>query len=243
MTADDLLVLGYDGFSKRLKAFYATLGDSAAHRELFIKDPTRTLHAGLFADFPELGEGEINQANRVLFALLSNKGFMRWAGEYQKRLDREMRAGAKKGGGDLRAYAVTMDRQKIYEDFVEGALKHVDHEMLYAIFVSQRERVRPVNPGDLRIPETAARQEPDPIGPISSFWVAAETFVAVIAVVLFHIVVTQIDATPRVAEHLSRTDIQRVSAHIAEGIQARAADLRESGALRSFDAASRGRAL
>lgn len=68
MRTDGYLVLHYDRFSERVQSFFERLEGSAAFREVFLRDPAGTMSEVLLDG--QVAGAELNQANRLLFALL-----------------------------------------------------------------------------------------------------------------------------------------------------------------------------
>src|SRR5262245_60096898 len=90
MRSEDLLILGYDGFSERTAHFFRGLNESRALQELFLRDPAGTLSAEVLPPGKMPAAARLNQANRILFSLLSNPNFTSWSEQYQKGLEAEM---------------------------------------------------------------------------------------------------------------------------------------------------------
>lgn len=226
MRADEYLVLHYDKLSEGVQAFFDRLEASAAFRELFLKDPAGTMSEVILGGQPS--SAELNQANRLLFALLGNRGFMDWATDYQRGLADRASQGGDDGGERLKLAAATLDRSQLYGDLVRAIVEHADLETMYSIVVR----------GD-DLPSLA--RTPAPLPEVAVY---TETFIAGYVVALFFLVVTQIDVSPEAPmEAISRVDLERVSGLVAERLTAQAQQLRESGALTDLDRANAGGAV
>ena len=224
MRADEYLVLHYDRLSEGVQAFFDRLEASAAFRELFLKDPAGTMSEVILGGQPS--GADLNQANRLLFALLGNRGFMEWAENYQRGLADRGQQGGEDGAERLKLVAATMDRSQLYGDLVRAIVEHADLETMYSIVVR----------GD-DLPSIAP-------GPQQEVAVYTETFIAGYVVALFVLVVTQIDVSPAAPmETLSRVDLERVSGLVAERLTAQAEQLRADGALTDLDRANAGSAV
>ena len=74
MKPNELLVLNYDEFSERASKLYKRLDESAAFREVFVRNP-----AGVVSELLSPGvlrhQSSISRGNRLLFSLLSNEKF------------------------------------------------------------------------------------------------------------------------------------------------------------------------
>ena len=220
--ADGFLVLHYDRLSERVQSFFDQLEGSASFREVFLRDPAGTMSEALLDG--QASGAEVNQANRLLFALLGNRGFMEWAASYQQRL-LEQSAGDGGNAEQFKLAAATVDRSRIYGDLVKAIVDHVDLETMYSMVVS----------GDTR---ASIARAPAPSPEVAVY---TETFIAGYVVALFFLVVTQIDVTPAApTESLTRLDLERVSGFVAERLAAQAQELRETGALTDYDRAVAG---
>ena len=220
MRADEYLVLHYDKLSEGVQAFFERLEASAAFRELFLNDPAGTMSEVILGGQPS--GADLNQANRLLFALLGNRGFMEWAADYQRGLANRVPPDG--GAEGVKLAAATVDRSQLYGDLVRAIVEHADLETMYSVVVRGDEVA------------TLARPAPQP-----DVAVYTETFIAGYVVALFFLVVTQIDVTPAAPpESISRVDLERVAGLVAERLTAQAHQLREDGALTDLDRANAG---
>jgi hypothetical protein len=252
MRAEDRLVLNIDDFSQRTTSLFQRMNESLAFRQLFIKDPSGIL-AETMLPSQQMPASAVNQANRLLYSLLSNAQFMEWARNYQTQLveqvrDAMIREGAEGSAEDPRELAklmaVTFDRQRVYGDLTNAILEHVDRELLYSLLVadSDIEEARSVLES---VPSGSDRNVPSVVTETLAvhFDVAVSAFY-----VLFFMVLTQVDLTPvnpnLVPEDaVSRVDLQRLSDLVADRLRERGEELRASGELTSLDAANRGSVL
>lgn len=252
MRADELLVLDYNGFGRRLARLFAGLAGSEDRRMLFLRDPTGTLAATLFNDFGPIPLGQIQFANRILFSLLSNKKFLAWAGKYQQSLEKEAKKSTGQDNVDiaLRQYLIDLDRRVLLQDFTEAAAQFADQELMLAMMSPPPGSVSTTpDPGGGDGPGPQCRLDGEdsdgplnlcPIGPPQRPFpspspggvVYVEVAVAVVAVVLVTVVVTQIDATPRpLPTAVSRSDLKIISDTLGKHLVARAQLLRSNGSL------------
>lgn len=220
MRSDDLLILNYERLSARTTELYGKMAESAAFRALFLKDPAGTISRMLLPDDDQPPPSQIRQANRLLFALLSNDGFMEWAAGFQKRM--QSRVGAIQevddDGERHQLAAATLDRTAVYREIVDAMVTHLDAEILASILVGV--------PADAR--EGLASRLPDRPMPV---------------VVLDYpvIIIAQSDTQVafvmegRLTEGVSRVDLQRAATFLAEELPARAREVRASGALTDID--------
>ena len=211
MRPEDYLVLHYDELSGRATDFYERMGSSEAFRALFLNDPVGTAASVLFPDRTPPPAGQVNAANRMLFALLGNDGFRAWAAEFQQRMVASaMEAAGAAGSEDepLKLMAATFDRAAAYRELVSAVLEHCDAEIVSA-FLGAGGREGLARP----VPE-------DPP----------------VLVVALPITYTYVYVFPLVyigggAETLSRVDLERISHVLSEELAARAREQRESGGL------------
>jgi hypothetical protein len=261
MNADELLVLNYAGFRHHVADFYARLNESAAFRELFVRDPSGAMAQTIFPGYLRFQAGHINQANRLLFSLLSNPRFVEWAEEYQTQLEQQ----ASEAFGDIedaeermKAFLVTLDRGAVYSHVSDAVPRFVDREMAHALFISEPglgyampdpdgpvECKEPTVPGKdgYPFPKICAEPKPPAPGP-GSVAVEIETFVYAVAVAAVAVVVTIVAvALESFSAGLSREDLRAVTEQLAERVHERAVDLRDRGRLIGLEAAMRGSAL
>ena len=246
--------MNYSGFSRHVTTLFSRLDSSPSLREAFIQNPSGIMTQLVFPGYRQPSIAQVNQANRLLFSLLSNPRFMDWANRFQENLDeqvREIRRDVEDEAEAIKLLTARLDRTVLYRELMQAVQERGDLELLYSLMVRSPNRVNYIEPGSggtgspCPDPEDPLCDDPDapsdPIGPISDTFVASETVVVIIAVAAFFIVVTQIDATPKpTPEGLSRRDLQAVSGFFADRMRERAEQVRESGALTSLEAFDRG---
>jgi hypothetical protein len=231
MKSHELLILNYQGFEDRLNDLYTRLEASRAMQEAFVRDPAGVIARLVLPGLADVTDAEINQANRLMFALLSNDGFMQWTQAFQERIEAQAREAstADDPAERLRMLLVTFDRPALYREVAQAALDHIDLEIIHSMMVRSPESIAASALGQGR--EVSLRPN-------------VRLEIEIFAVAVLVLIVFAIDITPlapnRAPEGLSRTDLQRVAAAIADGMSARARDLRASGALLAPDATTRG---
>ncbi|GEM_PF-2659665 len=246
MRADDLLVLDYAGFSRHTALFYKKL-EAASFRELFVRDPAGVLFDSLFPGYKSPTPGKINQANRMLFSLLSNPKFMDWSKGFQKKLEETAQRAApqEKPGEAIKLYTVQVDRAKLYQEILEATRSFADVEFFHSAFIADPDD-NPCGTVPRPIPLPNPPQPPVPWPDISimprfggneDVAVEVETLIYAVAVAAVAVVVTVVAVAGMPAvEILSRQDLAKVTGIAAEHLQARAQGLRESGKLTSHEA-------
>lgn len=220
MRSDDLLVLRYDDLSARSTAFYQKLAESPAFRALFLKDPAGTASAMLLPDDEQPPPGQIRRANRLLFALLSNPGFMEWAAGFQSGLRERVGAEDLPEAERRKLAAVTLDRAAVYREIIDAMVEHMDAEMLASLLAG----------GSAGAAGVAARP-PDRQLPVA----VLDTPAVIIAPYNLWVV---IEVAGSVVDAVSRVDLERAAAFLSEEVPARAREVRASGALRAPDVPS-----
>jgi hypothetical protein len=252
MRAEDLLVLNFGGFNRRMDALFSRLTDDAALREYFIKDPGTVLDATVFRNFRRTPPNRINQFNLALYSVLSNRKFVAWGAEFQKRIiaqAREANPALEDDWQAVRAYLLNLDRAALHQELVRELPRFMDKEFLSASFLhGKRDYPYPDGPGgggpdpcdsldtavgggghpDLGGPCT----DPAPPGgpnPIGSTLVAAETAVVVLVVAVFVVAISLIDFTPRVnPAGVSREDVRVALADLQQRMVVHATELRRA---------------
>jgi hypothetical protein len=226
---DPLLLLDYPDFSERMGKFLKRLESDSSLQQLFIRDPGSVLSRTVFADESRPSSSVINQGNRLMFALLSNDGFLRWAEGYSERLAEA----AQVNFPDLQpddaalAFAATLERDEIYAELVDAALDNVDRELLAALMVVDVDDVEVVVDPGRRFPGTAE---------LSPVFVVIFVAIAVViaAVALNHHIARAVPAG------FSRDDLSRLSRLLMDGLTQHARELRSEGKLASPASARRG---
>jgi len=231
MRRDQLLLLEFPDFSERMSEFLRELEQNPSLQQLYIRDPGGVLSRSVFKDQPAPPTSALNQGNRLLFALLSNPGFMAWADEYGERLS----ARALKQFPELdpdqaaRAHAATLRPDEVYSDLIDAALKNIDRELLAALIVVDVDDVESV------ISPRAGISGTQTVAWSPVFVVVFVVVAAVIAaVVLNHHVARAAPAG------FSRQDLGRLSRLLTESLKEHADELRRAGVLSSPESARRG---
>lgn len=258
---DELLVLNYAGFSRHVRSLFWKMRDSRAYAELFIRDPAGVISKKVFPGYPQPMPGTLNQANRILFSLLSNARFMEFTRSLQEDLEARARElaeteGIEDFGEALRLYSTRLNRTELYGRLADGISESIDREMLFALTLKDPHSYPVPDGGDGGTwcpeipqpggnlpdlcPDPTPNPHPNPMDTVAYHEVAIVT----IAVAVAFVVVTVIDFTPKpVPLGLSREDILAVTRHVTEQFQRRVAEVRESGVLLDPAAITKGPVL
>lgn len=229
MGRDPLLLLDYPDFSERMGTFLKRLESDSSLQQLFIRDPGSVLSRTVFTDDPRPPNSVINRSNRLLFALLSNDGFMRWAEGYTDRLAEAAQANFPDLEPDQAAlaFAATLERDEIYAELVDAALENVDRELLAALMVVDVDDVDVVVDSGLRSP-----------GAVTAFPILV--FIFLVVAVAISVVELNHHIARRVPAGFSRDDLSRLSRLLMDGLTEHARELRSEGKLASPASARRG---
>lgn len=253
MRADELLILNYAGFSNHVRTLHRMLERSPSLQEMFVREPARVLASVVFPGYQQPTPATLDYTNRVLFALLSNGRFVRWANQFQKQVEKEAKQAfesVEDPGERLKALSAVMDRPKLYGQIAEALPKFMDTELATSMLI-RAPGVGYPDPGGGAgdpdycpdPPETGIEGTdwcvkigpPNPVisgNPIGGTRVEIETYIYAVAVAAVFVVVTMIDATPKPAPAgLSRSDLRNVAGQLAGRVKQQADQLRESGAL------------
>lgn len=226
MSEHDYLVLNYDGFADRLNDFYTLLSNSPAAQAAFVRDPAGTIGRNVLKGIVPLSQNDVSQANRLLFSLLSNDGFMSWAETFQSQMEEEARAAAEEldPGEQLKRLLVTFDRSRMYREVVQAAVDNIDVETMSAITIK--------DPGGSSM-SLSERATSEPTW-APNVRVEIETFVyAVFVLLVFAIDISfQVRSLPQM---MSRSDLLQVAESLSQSVQRRAQELRAAGELLPFD--------
>ena len=89
MKKDGLLILDADDLGRRAELLFQRLSESSAFRAAFMENPASKLEELMPNARPLSPPTQISQANRLLYAVLSNRQFYVWCVEFQARLERQ----------------------------------------------------------------------------------------------------------------------------------------------------------
>lgn len=103
-------------YAATLLPFFRGLAANKKRRDAFVRNPAGALQkAGLFGT-----SADVSQANRLVFSLITNKGFIKWARANHKKLLGLM-------GKDLSIGEA--QRAKLYEECLSAMMKYADREL------------------------------------------------------------------------------------------------------------------
>jgi hypothetical protein len=219
MPEQDLLVLDYPDFNRRVGSFFREVEESATLRNEFLADPTGVLQARVFTGLPEIGTGELNQANRFLFSLLSNKEFMDWAAQWQR--DHPEAAAGEAG----EQWSFRYDKTQLYRELTEAIVRFGDKEMLQALALAHAESTVPGEPRSHEEPAFAeSLRMPPPPKPVmmTVLWIIAGAAIVIL------ILIPPLVAKP---EALTREEIRAAADTLMSQLEGRAEEMRGSGEL------------
>ncbi|MEV6444407.1 hypothetical protein [Amycolatopsis sp. NPDC051716] len=223
MGTNSLLILHAPEIQGRMRALIERVDSDESLRQLYLNDPATVIQKTVFPDQENIPKAEINRANRLLYALLSNERFVEWSRSYEEDLvTRAVQATSIEDPENaLRAYLAILDRTALHQDLASAVAQFADPELIAAI------TWRPELPrvGNARLPISA------------DVAVEIETFVyAVAAVAVFAVAVAAvfIGAVEPAGEVVSRIDVMAVANQLGESLTQRAGEIRESGVLMQF---------
>jgi hypothetical protein len=122
----NLLVLRYEGLSERIEAAYAQLSVDDALQRQFVADPARFIDERVVGLPEGTSTADRSKANAVLFALLSNDAFLKWANEWHDRHADEIDA----VGDEL---AIRLDKDALLQELAEAVWTFADRELVVAL--------------------------------------------------------------------------------------------------------------
>jgi len=215
MSLYDKMILDKRLTRARFQAFFEALTKDPELQGLFIKDP-----AGVLKKMNVIwGNFNVSNANRLLFALLSNRELVSWAREYQSQLEEEH-------GGAIDP--LKLDRRRIYQDFIQAMSRSMDPAILTSLIQLSNFNAIEANialaPLATAIADVTADIGPNAnarmavllcadigaegadggggaqvlcSGPVADTVLVSETAVAVVVVAVFVFALTMIDITPK----------------------------------------------
>lgn len=234
----ELLVLRYKGLEDRLQKLFTDLETNRAFQQEFVANPAGILHDRVLQLPDRPSDADLTRANRLLFALLSNPGFMSWATEWQ---NKHADAVTVSEGADP-TLTVNLDRDELFRELAEAIWEHGDREALSAILSLDAEAAATEVNGE------AAAAVPDllkgPMGPPSRMItlntsVNVNVSVTVTGVAIFVLLIPVIVlGRVRAPEGLDRMDLKRLTDSLSADLTSRAQELRASGRLKPFSSDS-----
>jgi hypothetical protein len=226
--APDYLILNFDKFRDRTDSFFKTLNESKSHRLLFMEDPVGVVQKMVFPE-KATPRFQLDDANRLLFAILSNAAFMKWAEGYQAQLEAEaVKVTKNKDKSEaLREMVALFDKRKLYGEVAAGITETIDVETTLGVMygVGTGGPFRRPAPIDHRRPADEPWDTPDIIL-IETLILAIDIYVAFGCVFIGR----ELPQTPD-GGGLSRLDLRKISSTLAKDIRDKAAEIRASGVL------------
>ncbi len=180
---------------------------------------------------------KINQANRLLFSLLSNPKFQEWGAQFAQKRQQEIEQIQSEyhiqDAEDARnLFLVKLDRSKIYREIAEAFVSFSDIETIYSMLTIDHIKTVPQR----LLPGTISDYAYDVAVDIETFIYA----VAALAVFVAGVIALVVGVLTR---NISRDDLLKVSHIMVEELNARAQLLRERGSLTSFESVQKGTIL
>jgi len=234
--ADDLLVFEYPGLAARANVFFEALREREGLARQFLASPAGVVSEWILALPEPLQDTEIDRANRFLFSLLSNPGFMRWAEDRQSRYEEQIRA---VGKGEETKLEFSFDRDELFQELAGAILEHGGEEMAKELGVSDLSRadeeVLPNEvPKEMLLSESRFKVPlPKPV----NFNVAVNATVGATVAGAVAVVVVAVFVVPVVVIGLldsgrfDREDLRRVAVGLNEELLQHAEQLRDEGEL------------
>lgn len=221
MLSADLLLLRFPSYSTQITAFFQRIQNEPSLTQMFARNPVGVLRQLVLPTEPQLSSDVLSRENRLLFSLLSNRGFRDWANRYQR--DFENRATQLYPDFTreeaFKALAVQTPREEIYRSAAEAAASFVDRDILYSMIE---------NHSVVLAPHAEAALIPSPA--------AAPVFIILVVVLLVAGVYTVIpvdglESDGLRLDGLSRVDLKRISGGLLDALQNHAEMLKTEGKL------------
>lgn len=136
MARSEALLLTYQNLDARTQDFYASLKTSPERFGRFAASPAGEIAHALFDGRVKLPPQEIDRANRIVFALLSNPRFISWSRDYQRRLLKDIgrkALTARTRHDAKRTLFQMLGKRRIFLDFAKGMKDFGDEELFYAM--------------------------------------------------------------------------------------------------------------
>jgi hypothetical protein len=238
---NERLVLAYPGLASRIESLYDDLNGDEAFRAQFVANPAGIASERILGRPAPQSDVDVAKANRVLFSVLSNRDFMRWAEGFERR-----HADAVQRASDDRL-EIRIDREEMLRELAEAIWEHGDRELLASMTSTDLDATaedhRPIAdlPEDVR-PESLIADEStmrfrSPMF-VTSLVQIHHTHTVDVVVLILAIVVIPVPGAVRPQGVLGRDDLQRASSMLVDALTKRASELRESGGLRPGGGAS-----
>jgi len=234
--ADDLLVFEYPGLAARANAFFEALKEREGLAQQFLTSPAGVVSEWILTLPEPLRDTEIDRANRFLFSLLGNPGFMRWAEDRQRRYEEQIRA---VGKGDEAKLEFSVDRDELFQELAGAILEHGGEELAKELEVrdlsrAEEELLPNEVPDEVLLSESRFKvPRPKPV----NFNVAVNATVGATVAGAVAVVVVAVFVVPVVviglldSEQFDREDLRRVAVGLNEELVQHAEQLRDKGEL------------
>jgi hypothetical protein len=212
----DLLILRHAEVSERFEQLARRLGEDAPLRKLYVHDPARVIAGAVFPK-EEIPSAEIDRGSRLLFSLLSNEEFRKWANDYQAQLVRQALEATELDDPyeALRTQLAITDRANLHRDLAEAIARHADPALIASLTWETQ------------------RSAADVAVEIETFVYAVAAAAVFVVVVL--VVFLGVEEDFGVIPAFSRGDVLALTRQLASELQAHAEELRVSGALTELE--------
>jgi hypothetical protein len=116
---NDYLIANGISLRKRVSDLFDELEKNPELAQVFIRNPFLVLQSRVLPEFAVMNEDSINAANQLLYSVLSNDKFMKWAEEYgAKLIDRFNKTGK------------VPDKKEMLRAFAKGIIEYGDPRIL-----------------------------------------------------------------------------------------------------------------
>ena len=220
---NELLILRAPELRTRLEDFLDQLQNDSSLRLWYVNEPAQVIMAKLFPDEKlVVTNAEINRGNRLLYSILTNRGFRSWAAGYEE--DLISRARGETGIEDprraLETYLAIVDRASIHADLATAVAQHADAELVAGLTWT---------------PGRVYRNGP---GGDGNTIVEIETVIYAVAVAAVAAVVTILAvagaADEVTAEAFTRAELATAANNVAAEFERHAIELRSEGRLMDY---------
>jgi hypothetical protein len=220
-----LLLLDLPDYSDRLGALLTRMESEESLRQMYLRDPSTILSKALFPDQPNLPRSVVSRSNRLLFSLLSNQGFMTWADTYGAAIGERARnefPNLSEEEAGL-ALAAKLEATDVYDEVINAVVANSDRELLASLLTVKNHELDQLLAG-----------RPSMGGGAPGISVVA-VFVVVFVAVFVVIAATELNHHfgKTAPTGFARTDLDRLSRLMIDGLTQEAESLRAAGTLGS----------
>jgi len=198
----ELLILRAEATKPKIINLFERMKNDKKLTASFVRNPWRVLES--IGELPQ-GHG-VSQSNRLLFSLLSNQKFMKWANDFNSKILRDIKN---------KPPLESLQLEKIYGDFTKAIAEFADESLMYSLF------------GDYNVLLDQLRERDDN----ELFAAGCIRVILWVWVFVLPVVVVIVEPTASTSQFLGRDDLAQVVDALSARLVEQAKKVRKTGKL------------